>query len=339
MYPRDSINIVSLTVSPGDRISAYVNYTGSNQFALNLADATTGGSYSTIQTMSNAQRSSAEWIVEAPSSGHTLPLADFGTAKITSASASATLKGSNGTTNGPIDSVSWQNTAINMASRGTTEATTSPVADSGGTSSFSVTFDGNTSTPQLSQHHRHSNDADGIGPLMVIPLGPAPQPVFNQPVLPIITLPAPNLFAAQTPSPLTATSPALLGSSNGQGSVGVEEPNRNDSDVLPDLLPPIRRPQANPTPMQEESNQPVRPAPTAPAGELSNRENTPPPMIDPQEIKQPEVPAETRELPRSGFGKVMANLFTAVAAFALFSGWKASRTDDRESSEREPESK
>jgi len=80
-YPNPSIIITSLTVSPGDIISAAVNYS-SGQFVTTITDMTTGKSFSKSGTVSGAERSSAEWIAEAPcctSTGGILPLSDFGT--------------------------------------------------------------------------------------------------------------------------------------------------------------------------------------------------------------------------------------------------------------------
>ena len=84
-----------------------------------------------------AERSSAEWIVEAPSSGSgVLPLANFGQATFTNAS--ATIAG----TTGPIDGSAWQAAQINMASPSATEASTSSLTDSStlATSSFVVAY-------------------------------------------------------------------------------------------------------------------------------------------------------------------------------------------------------
>jgi hypothetical protein len=133
MYPNYSINVNNMTISPGDSMTASVSYAGS-QFTLSIKDNTTGQSFSTTQTASNAKRSSAEWVVEAPSSNSgVLPLANFGS--VTFSGASATL---NGTTTGPINSASWQAYQINMASRGVTEDTTSALNASG--NGFSVTY-------------------------------------------------------------------------------------------------------------------------------------------------------------------------------------------------------
>lgn len=80
-YPNPMIQISSLTIKPGDTISATVSYS-SGSFTVTLTDKTTSHTYSTTGTVSGATESSAEWIAEAPSSNFgVLPLANFGTAK------------------------------------------------------------------------------------------------------------------------------------------------------------------------------------------------------------------------------------------------------------------
>jgi hypothetical protein len=121
-------------------MSASVSYSSPNQFALSITDVTTGKSFSTTQTSSQAQRSSAEWIQEAPSSFFgVLPLANFG--KINFSGASATVSG----TTGPADN-SWAGSTLYqidmVTKKGSLKATTSALSDSGNplTSSFSVTW-------------------------------------------------------------------------------------------------------------------------------------------------------------------------------------------------------
>jgi hypothetical protein len=80
-YPNPSIEITSVTVSPGNHISASVTYSGS-EFTITITNETTGKSYSKSSKVSGAKRTSAEWIAEAPCctrSGGILPLSDFGT--------------------------------------------------------------------------------------------------------------------------------------------------------------------------------------------------------------------------------------------------------------------
>lgn len=80
-YPHPLFIINSLTVRHGDTIWAEVHYDpGTRRFTATIQDVTTGQVFSTSTRVNSAQRSSAEWIAEAPSStGGILPLADFAT--------------------------------------------------------------------------------------------------------------------------------------------------------------------------------------------------------------------------------------------------------------------
>ncbi len=139
MYPSAPINL-SMTINPGDQISAEVKYTGSNKFTLTLTDVTSHATFSTSQTLKSAKLSSAEWIAEAPSSSKgVLPLADFGT--VSFSAASATISGKTG----PIDNTAWpagNPISITMVGSSGTEAYPSSLVDSAGTSAFSVSFAG-----------------------------------------------------------------------------------------------------------------------------------------------------------------------------------------------------
>jgi len=78
-FPHPSFLISGLTISPGDHISAEAHFNG-RSFVVTITDTSTGHSFSTAAKVRGAQRSSAEWIAEAPSSsGGILPLANFGT--------------------------------------------------------------------------------------------------------------------------------------------------------------------------------------------------------------------------------------------------------------------
>jgi len=80
-YPQVSIEIGSVPVKPGHKMSASVVYNGS-EFTVSITNETTGKTYSKSAKVAGAKRSSAEWIAEAPcctSSGGILPLSDFGT--------------------------------------------------------------------------------------------------------------------------------------------------------------------------------------------------------------------------------------------------------------------
>ena len=72
-------------VQPGDAMSASVVSDGGGTFTLTLTDSTQGWTQTTQQAEPDAQLGSAEVIVEAPSNGTVLPLADFGTVNFTNA--------------------------------------------------------------------------------------------------------------------------------------------------------------------------------------------------------------------------------------------------------------
>lgn len=132
--------------NPGDNIAVYVNYTSSNNtFVATVVDTTLGEVYhSPYTSVSGADRSSAEWITEAPSSGQRiLPLADFGTADFgpyyvnNKAGNGATVNGQTG----GIGTLSSYYTVyqINMVQRnGSLMAQTSSLQ---GTDSFYVTWE------------------------------------------------------------------------------------------------------------------------------------------------------------------------------------------------------
>ena len=78
-YPAGSVVITSMPVVAGDVIGASVTYTG-GKFLLGIHNWTTGVQYHVTKAVPAADRSSAEWIAEAPcctSGGGILPLADY----------------------------------------------------------------------------------------------------------------------------------------------------------------------------------------------------------------------------------------------------------------------
>jgi Peptidase A4 family len=80
-YPAGSVEITSVAISPGNKISAEVSYNGT-EFTTTITNESTGASFSKSARVRGAARSSAEWIAEAPcctTTGGILPLADFGT--------------------------------------------------------------------------------------------------------------------------------------------------------------------------------------------------------------------------------------------------------------------
>jgi hypothetical protein len=79
MYPKFPANL-SLTIRPGDSISASVTTDGGGNFTLTITNNSTAQSFTTTQRLRRARLASAEAIAEAPSgSGGVLPLTNFGT--------------------------------------------------------------------------------------------------------------------------------------------------------------------------------------------------------------------------------------------------------------------
>lgn len=126
---------LKLAIHPGDHIAASVTVSGTN-VTVSLSDQTTGASYTNTLQMSNPDTSSAEWIAEAPSTSdgqgglQPLPLADFGTANFSSATATA------GGHTGPISDPSWTDESVSLT--GSSGAGAQPSALSSNGSAFSV---------------------------------------------------------------------------------------------------------------------------------------------------------------------------------------------------------
>jgi hypothetical protein len=123
MFPAGETEIETMTVRPGDTMSAEVRWVSGNTFQLTITD--TSASDSTTQTFqttqplagaATAQRSSAEWIHEAPSASlGLLPLAL--TSSVTFTDCAATIGPANTPgTSGPIGGAGWYNAAINLVS-------------------------------------------------------------------------------------------------------------------------------------------------------------------------------------------------------------------------------
>jgi hypothetical protein len=129
------------TVKPGDVIYATVTYVSGTTFTLTINDITELWTFTTTGSQSGATESSAEWIVEAPSSMFgVLPLANFGTAYFgsdfthQSKTCYATVSG----TSGAIESFTTA-VQINMVTnRGVLKDSTSGLSTDG--TSFSVTW-------------------------------------------------------------------------------------------------------------------------------------------------------------------------------------------------------
>jgi hypothetical protein len=138
MYPQGAYEIVGFPINSGDTMAAEVSYVGKNTFELSIYNITKR-SYFTVPASytvaANAKRSSAEWIVEAPSEGGSvLPLADFGSIKFSGCQ--ATISGKTGT----ISSSSWKDDPLTMATQNGIVKDVPSVLTSNG-ASFIVTWD------------------------------------------------------------------------------------------------------------------------------------------------------------------------------------------------------
>jgi Peptidase A4 family len=120
MYPAAPVNFAN-TVKPGDHFSASVTFSGTETYTLVLKDSTQGWTQTITKNQSGLDRSSAEVITEAPSSGTgVLPLVDFG-------SVSYSVSAANGT------SLGTQNPTqiIMVDSNGNAKDTTSAISSAG----------------------------------------------------------------------------------------------------------------------------------------------------------------------------------------------------------------
>lgn len=121
MYPGPSHEF-SNPVGPDDNFTASVTYDGGGKFTLKISDTSRGWSHTENKTLSSANRSSAEVIVEAPcctSSGGILPLANFGTANFANSEANGSALGNSRPTEIIMKSGGTQKDSISALSGGT----------------------------------------------------------------------------------------------------------------------------------------------------------------------------------------------------------------------------
>jgi hypothetical protein len=140
---------VTMTVRPGDRLSAHVAVSGTT-VTVSLSDLTRHATFSKQLTMSAPTVSSAEWIAEAPSrclssssqDCHILSLADFGSVTFTGASASADGRTGSITSGvAPVSALTLEaNPGFGRLYATAAQADASPGALSDNGSSFTVTW-------------------------------------------------------------------------------------------------------------------------------------------------------------------------------------------------------
>jgi len=142
-YPKYGINFDKFPVSPGDQISASVNYDG-EKFTLTITNQTTNLSASRSGKVPQAKRASAEWIAEAPCcqyDGNFLPLSDFGTISFGEDSTYAidTNYASNDSASGPIGAFGGHvRESVMVTNSGAKKAVPSSLSSDG--TSFTVTW-------------------------------------------------------------------------------------------------------------------------------------------------------------------------------------------------------
>ena len=140
-YPHNYYTIESAPIKAGDTVSAGVKYSG-GKFIVSLS-VNGGATFSISTKLNQAERSSAEWIVEAPYSGGVLPLADFQTEDfgVNYTGVTKTNDAVIANASGPIGSFSPADDVISItmtANNGTTKALPSPLVSD--EASFSDTW-------------------------------------------------------------------------------------------------------------------------------------------------------------------------------------------------------
>jgi hypothetical protein len=137
-YPKFAYSI-PIAIAPGDNISAEVSY--GKEFTVSITNETTGKSWSHSEKVSNANRASAEWIIEA-SGGQ--PLANFGsvdfgqdyTGVLPRPTCDATVAGSSG----PIGSAAFASNLVEITMKSNNTIMSQPCAISQDETSFTDTW-------------------------------------------------------------------------------------------------------------------------------------------------------------------------------------------------------
>jgi hypothetical protein len=188
--------IAAMTVEPGDSMTGVVEYMTSGahagQYYLYITDNSRAndsfGIYVTSAQYQSplAQRSCAEWIVEAP----TIPgqgiadLANFGST--TFSNDSAVING----VSGPINSSSWQSTALDIGSSTVVQDITSNLTNSG--TSFVVSYNSAAATDDVAARSLLANPQSGTA--QGSPSSPSPS-------TPSPSTPSPSVSSPQPSSP------------------------------------------------------------------------------------------------------------------------------------------
>jgi Peptidase A4 family len=149
---------IKLTVAPGDSVSVAISEQGTDSWLIAFKNNTTGQTYQTTVKYTSSL-SSAEWVVEAPSSRRQiLPLDNFGT--IAFSAASATKDGKS------VNIAQAAGKPITLMARGGAAATPSALTASG--DGFTVTRNNSATTNPLSPLGGSGRGRGGFG---IIPKG------------------------------------------------------------------------------------------------------------------------------------------------------------------------
>jgi hypothetical protein len=137
-YPHLSYNINNFPVNVGDVITAQVTYSATSKlFTVTITNSSNPGQPFSVSTkLPSAELSSAEWIVEAPWSGGTLALSDFGS--IPFKDCKATVNG-NQLDVGPFKNNPNVYAITSVSKSGIPKASPSPIASDN--TDFSVTWE------------------------------------------------------------------------------------------------------------------------------------------------------------------------------------------------------
>jgi hypothetical protein len=150
MLPDASQTATTITVNPGDSVTASITELSAGQWRITLSDTTKGGLFSTDVAYASSE-SSAEWIEEDPSDGNNqqIPLDDFGNVNFTDATT---------TVNGTTESALKASAAVVTMVNGSQESLADVSNLSSDGESFSVT---RTSALTGSSIAAFNNDPDG----------------------------------------------------------------------------------------------------------------------------------------------------------------------------------
>jgi peptidase A4-like protein len=195
LLPDSSVSITSLTVKPGDSITATITEQSTGQWLINVNDNTTNQNYQTTVAY-NSSTSSAEWIEEAPSNGvSVLPLDNFGTIQFSNGSTTQ-----NSTQASISASSAHAVTMVNSAG----QALSTPSALGSDGASFSVTRSSVLSNSPIPNFDRNPGEwrrrGSGIGSYSFFPRRYHTQMPSPQPTTPIS--PAPTETPTTTGKPI-----------------------------------------------------------------------------------------------------------------------------------------